>query len=43
MSQPVTALRGERQPDGFTVTIPGSLALGPAARIAAANPRSSRR
>lgn len=38
MSQPVTALRGERQPDGFTVTIPGALALGPAAPIAAANP-----
>lgn len=42
MSQPVTTLRGERQPDGFTVTIPGSLALGPAAPIAAANPSIDR-
>lgn len=38
MSQPVTTLRGERQPDGFTVTIPGSLALEGARGIAAANP-----
>ena len=38
MSQPVTALRGERQPDGFTVTIPGSLALEGARGIATANP-----
>ena len=40
MSQPVTELRGERQPDGFTVTIPGSLALEGARGIAAANPTS---
>lgn len=38
MSQPVTTLRGERQSDGFTVTIPGSLALEGARGIAAANP-----
>jgi hypothetical protein len=38
MSQPVTVLRGERQPDGFTVTIPGALALAGARGIAASNP-----
>lgn len=38
MSQPVTALRGEAQSDGFTVTIPGSLALEGARGIAATNP-----
>ncbi len=38
MSQPVTALRGEQQPDGFTVTIPGALSLDRAGPIAAANP-----
>lgn len=38
MSQPVTTLRGQRLEDGFTVTIPGSLALDGASPIAATNP-----
>lgn len=38
MSQPVASIRGEAQPDGFTVTVPGALALDRAAPIQAANP-----
>lgn len=38
MSQAVASLRGERQPDGFTLTIPGALSLDRAGPIAASNP-----
>ncbi|GAB5549283.1 MAG: hypothetical protein SangKO_090430 [Sandaracinaceae bacterium] len=42
MSNPVSTLRGQRQSDGFTVTIPGALALDRAGPIAAANPAIER-
>jgi len=42
MSQPVTTLRGQPLDDGFTVTVPGALALDRAAPIAAANPSIER-
>ncbi|MEC7521879.1 MAG: PilZ domain-containing protein [Myxococcota bacterium] len=42
MSNPVTTLRGQRLPDGFTVTIPGALSNDPAGPIAAANPSIER-
>lgn len=42
MSQPVTSLRGTRQEDGFSVTVPGALSLDPAGPIAAANPSVER-
>jgi hypothetical protein len=38
MSQPVAGIRGDAQPDGFTVTIPGALSLDRAGPIAATNP-----
>ena len=42
MSQPVSTLRGQRQDDGFSVTVPGALALDRAGPIAAANPSVER-
>lgn len=42
MSQPVETLRGQVNDDGFTVTVPGALALDRAAPIAAANPAVER-
>jgi len=38
MSRPVRELRGTREADGFTVTIPGTLSLDRAGPIAAAHP-----
>jgi hypothetical protein len=42
MSQTVTTIRGQRQSDGFTVTVPGALALDRAGPLAAANPSVER-
>lgn len=42
MSQPVTELRGQREADGFTLTIPGALALDRAAPLASTNPSVER-
>jgi hypothetical protein len=42
MDNPVTSLRGHREPDGFTVTIPGALALDRAGPMAQANPSIER-
>ncbi len=42
MSQPVETLRGQPQDGGFTVTVPGALALDRAGPIAAANPSVER-
>ena len=42
MSQPVTTLRGQPRDNGFTVTIPGALALDRAGPIAASNPSVER-
>lgn len=42
MSQPVTTIHGTRQDDGFSVIIPGALALDRAGPIAAANPSVER-
>jgi hypothetical protein len=42
MSQPVTGIRGQREPDGFTVTIPGALALDRAGPMRQAIPAIER-
>ncbi|MFK7987268.1 MAG: PilZ domain-containing protein [Sandaracinaceae bacterium] len=42
MSQPVSTMRGQEQDGGFTITIPGSLALDRAGPIAAAHPAIER-
>ena len=42
MSQTVSTIRGQRQSDGFTVTVPGALALDRAGPLAAANPSVER-
>lgn len=42
MSQPVTTIQGQAQDGGFSVTVPGALALDRAAPIAAANPSVER-
>jgi len=42
MSQPVATIRGTRREDGFSITVPGALALDRAGPIAAANPSVER-